>query len=321
VSTSTVIRITPQQTRHVDSLRQHPDQPRYEVRRDDAKIQEMADSIIEHGIIEPLVVTPDNFIIAGHRRRVASYVAREKTGNDSYLTVPVVVREVSADKAAELMLHENMQRESLSPLEEATAMRAIMRRRGCCVSDLARSISLPPLTVSQRLAILKCEPEVQQLYHQNDLPLGAAPFLSRVFDRDKQVLWAGQLARRSISLAKLKDLATAATVAPEAPRSAQERETAADVPAPKAAAAGRQNGGGPKTTQEVLGQLGERRESPTRAEAMAALGRALGKKISFVAIRSVVEAQCCACGMEGQAEVCRTCPFPRLILGMAGRAE
>src|SRR5437870_12703006 len=84
-----------QPTRNVHALRPHPENPREEVSKDDPKIQDLATSIIENGVIEPLVVTPDNYVIAGHRRRMASIVAAERTKNKDFLIVPVVVREVA----------------------------------------------------------------------------------------------------------------------------------------------------------------------------------------------------------------------------------
>lgn len=305
-----------QPTRHVHALRPHPDNPRDEVSRDDPKIVEMAASIRMHGVIEPLVVTPDNVVIAGHRRRVAAMLAGLEH-------VPVTIREVAPDAAVELMLTENMQRESLSPLEEARAIHALMGRRKLTVADASRQLALDPKVVSERLAILKCEPQVQALFGANELPLGAAPWLARILNADKQVNYAGLLARRQITIAKLKDVVGSDGVAPAPKPTQAARETAADIPSRRAAL----TPGGKKSApaKNAPDRLGGGPAPPTRAEAMAKLSRAINErrvtKITLHSVKALVEAQCCSCGMSGQEEVCRACPFPRLILGIVGRAD
>lgn len=302
-----------QPTRHIDSLRPHPDNPREDIDPKDPKIIEMADSIERHGIIEPLVITPDNMLIAGHRRRVASRVAATRSKRPDLLIVPVTVRKVEPGAALELMLQENMQRESLTPLEEARAMYGIMDRQKLCVADLARRIAVPAAIVSAHLAILKLEPEVQRLYAANELPLHASSLLARVEVATQQINYAGMLARRSITLPKLKEIVHAKLGKHAMPAKrfgngnasnfTPETETTATIPTPK------KKYGVPEV--HVI----------TRAEAEAALNRVISRRISVHTVRAVLESVCCACGMKGQAEVCNSCPLPRFVLGIAGRVE
>src|SRR5690349_20621208 len=86
-----------QPTRNVDALRPWPENPRDEIDPDDPAILDMADSIARHGILEPLIITPDNFVIAGHRRRAATRVAAKKYNRPDLMIVPVIVREVPAE--------------------------------------------------------------------------------------------------------------------------------------------------------------------------------------------------------------------------------
>lgn len=309
MSTAPAIFKTAQPTRHIDSLRPHPDNPREEIDPEDPTICEMADSIERHGIIEPLVITPDGTVIAGHRRRVAARVAAQRSGRADLMIVPVTLREIAPDAALELMLHENMQRQSLTPLEEARAMYSIMERKKLNLGDMARLISVPVATCSQRVAILKCEPAVQQLYAVNELPLNAAPFLAHVTG-EKQINYAGMLARRTITLAKLKDLVREDR--PDRVRGATQRatpegETTANIPKPRPP---RPEPGANDQSRMI-----------TRAAAEAALNKVLTKKISIHSFRAVLETVCCSCGMKGQSEVCMSCPLPRLVLGVAGRTE
>jgi len=318
-----------QPTRLLHSLRPHPDNPRGEVRKNNPKIIEMADSIIENGIIEPLVITPDGFVIAGHRRRVASFVAYEKTKDKKFLTVPVVIREVPEDKVLELMLHENMHRADLTLVEEARAMHRLMEQRKLTVAGLVRVVNMPVVQVSARLSILKLEPEVQALYAANEMPLSVAPLLSRVATREKQISYAGLIARHQITIAEFKkavekDLAeqpppSAPTLGEgieEVSKVAQKRDLGQPPSGQGRLVSGAKSGPhtGPRLASGDPGR-------PTRAEAVASVNKALGKKVSMIALRRVLEATCCSCGMSGQAEVCRTCPLPQFIMGLTGRAE
>ena len=305
-----------QPTRHIDALRPHPDNPRDEISPEDPKIIEMADSIERHGIIEPLVITPDGMLIAGHRRRVAARVAAKRSKRPDLMIVPVTIREIEAEAALELMLHENMQRQSLTPLEEARAMYSIMERKKLTLSDMARLVAVPIATCSSRIAILKCEPAVQQLYAANELPLQAAGFLADVDTAEKQINYAGMLARRAISMQQLKEI-----VREESFRRRTAAEKRGHTVAPADHKAGTQTAADTPKPRLGLGHVEKGPRVITRADAEAALNNVLSRKISGHAIRLVLETVCCACGMKGKSDVCTSCPLPRLIVGVAGRMD
>lgn len=302
-STPSIFKVA-QPTRHIDSLRPHPDNPRNEIDPDSVEIRYLADSIREHGIIEPLVITPDGILIAGHRRRVAARVA-------GVTVVPVTVRDIAPEDALELMLAENMQRQSLTPLEEARAFHAIMERRKLTVMGLARTLSLPAPTISGRLAIIKLEPEIQAMFDRDELPLSSAAVLARVPLRTRQLQLAGMLARKQITAPQLKDI-----VVEEQGKYAQStsRMSAGGEARPNA----RSDNGAKRQDSHV--HRGDRLE-PTRAEAVAALNRVVTRKISLHAISNLLETVCCSCGMAAKQEICRTCPLPRFVLGIVGRSD
>jgi ParB/RepB/Spo0J family partition protein len=322
-----------QPTRNAHALRPHPENPREDVSFNDPSIQSLATSIINSGVIEPLVVTPEGFVVAGHRRRMAAIAAAQRTGNKDFLNVPVVVRDVPPEQVVELMLAENMQRKSLTLLEEARALRSMLEQRGGTVIDLVRStaetLGLDMREVSQRLAILKCEPEVQLLFGRGELSPPAAPWLARVLVASKQVDYAGMLARRQITMEKLKEYATA-PVAPPPPVSKLEQERAADIPerAPARLPPTQAVRGARAAAKQIkdAAEAVQRGAPPTRKEAVEALQRSMyGKekktKITLFNFQRLVEDLCCSCGMAGHEDVCRTCPFPRLVLAVAGRAD
>lgn len=312
-------------TRHIDSLRDGPDNPRDKIDPDDPEILKLADSIERHGVIEPLVIKPNGELVAGHRRRVASRVAAKRTGRADLLIVPVVIREVEPGAELELMLAENMQRQSLSPLEEARGMWLLMDRKKLTLGDMARRVSVPVVQASSRLAILKLELPVQKLYGLNQLPLQAAPFLAHVANAEKQVSWAGMLARRVITVDKLKAMVRAlpkrGTVDGRTiPMSGGQNSlhTTADIPAPT-------SNHKPKSILKY-GKAGHTIEEgaprqTTRIAAEQILNKNLSGRISMTAFRAVVDSVCCACGMKAHQEVCINCPLPRLIMGVVGRIE
>ena len=309
-----------QAVRHIDALRPHPDNPRGEIFAEDPGIQQLADDIHQRGVLEPLLITPDNLLLAGHRRRVAARVAAKKYNRPELMTVPVTVRELRPNEhAVELMLAENMQRQSLNLLEEARAFKKVMDHRGLTVMDLARRLAVPAPTVSARLAILKLPAEVQLMYADDTLPIQAAGPLARVPDRERQIKYANMVARRQLSTAQLKEIAVRESAGrPSKSITRTEVETAPDT---GRRAIGTRRKKGEPTTAAVVGQLGRGQLDPTREEAVAALQRANGRSVKLFDVNAVLKTVCTACGMMDDPAVCRSCPLPRFVLGLVGRAD
>jgi hypothetical protein len=173
-----------------------------------------------------------------------------------------------------------------------------MERKKLTMLDMARLIAVPHATCSQRLAILKCEPRVQQLFGKNELPLNAASILARVDSAEKQVNYAGMLARRTMTVQQLKE---AINEDPHA-RRVHEKTAASTIPRPG------------KTHHESSAPV------ITRALAEEALLKIPAKKITMHTFRAALETVCCACGMKNQTEVCVNCPLPRLVMAVVGRS-
>lgn len=139
-------------------------------RFDAGQLQELAASIAEHGVLQPLTVRPvacGYEIIAGERRWRASQLA-------GLVTVPCIVRELSDEEAASLMLIENVNRADLSPMEEARAYNVRRVRFGWTVAQVARETGKNAEYVRRRLALLDLLPEVQQLVASGTLPVSHA---------------------------------------------------------------------------------------------------------------------------------------------------
>ncbi len=144
----------------------NPDQPRKEF--DPGALNELAQSIRQYGVLEPLVVTPRNgrdMIIAGERRFRASQIAELSE-------VPAKVIEADEKLVEELALIENVQRQDLNPIEEARAYEALKSRMS--VKEIAKKIGFPARRIEERLRLLNLAPEFQKMVVDGSLTLGCS---------------------------------------------------------------------------------------------------------------------------------------------------
>ncbi len=151
----------------VEKIRPNRRQPRK--RFDESSLRELADSIKEKGIIEPLVVREnggDFELIAGERRWRAARLAGLKE-------VPVVLLEASDEESLEYALIENIQREDLNPIEEAEAYRSLMGF-GLSQEEVAKKVGKDRATVANYLRLLKLPPEVRDELIQGSITMGHA---------------------------------------------------------------------------------------------------------------------------------------------------
>jgi ParB family transcriptional regulator, chromosome partitioning protein len=152
----------------VDRITPSPFQPRRTF--DEAKIEELAASIRNQGIIQPLVVRPkgDGFeLIAGERRWRAAMRADLKR-------VPVVLREASDHEALQLALVENLQREDLNAIEEASGYRRLQEEFHWSQEEMAEKVGKSRPTIANSLRLLALPAEVQQEVSAGNLPAGQA---------------------------------------------------------------------------------------------------------------------------------------------------
>jgi ParB family chromosome partitioning protein len=131
-------------SRPIAELRPNPFNPRGDV--DDAGLEELAESIRAQGVLQPLLVTPGGVVVAGHRRLAAARMA-------GLVEVPVVIRDLDRIQQQEIMLVENLQRQDLSPVEEARAYRQLLDA-GHTTAQLARRIGAPAARINARLVLL-----------------------------------------------------------------------------------------------------------------------------------------------------------------------
>jgi ParB family chromosome partitioning protein len=161
----------------IDRILPNSHQPRKNF--DDDALNELANSIREHGVVQPVVVRPleDGFfqLIAGERRWRASQRA-------GLSRVPAVVREAGEHDALELALIENLQREDLNPMEEAQAYERLISDFGMTQEEVARRVGKNRATIANMLRLLRLPPEVQQWLRENRLTTGHAKALLSLSD-------------------------------------------------------------------------------------------------------------------------------------------
>ena len=147
----------------------NPGQPRHDF--DEEELQALADSIVEHGIIQPLTVRELSNgyyqIIAGERRWRAARLAKLQE-------VPVVIIEADDKKAMELALIENLQRQDLNPVEEALGYRSLMEDHGLTQDDAAKRVGKSRPAVANALRLLNLSPEVLEKVRDGSLSAGHA---------------------------------------------------------------------------------------------------------------------------------------------------
>ena len=184
-------------------------QPR--TRMDETALQELADSIREHGLLQPIVVraiADDRFeIIAGERRFRAAALAQLHQ-------VPVIVKEVSDENALAIALIENIQREDLNPLEEASAIRRLLEEFSYTHEQAAQAIGRSRSATSNLLRLLNLADPVQTMLLAGDIEMGHARCLLSL-DRAQQILIAHQIVQRRLSVRESEKLVNQTVAAAE----------------------------------------------------------------------------------------------------------
>jgi ParB family chromosome partitioning protein len=177
---------------------------RYQPRKsfDDEKIDELAQSIRENGVIQPVVVRGegDKFeLIIGERR----FRAAERAG---LREIPAVVKEYSEDKLLELALIENLQREDLNPVEEAFAYRTMLEREKITQEDLSKRIGKSRSYIANMIRLLDLPEEIRDNVSRGTISVGQAKALLQIPDRVELSRMAKRLLNEKITVRDLEKI-------------------------------------------------------------------------------------------------------------------
>ena len=183
----------------LNELRPNPYQPR-KVFKDEA-LGELADSIKEHGVFQPIIVKKSikgYEIIAGERRVRASKMA-------GLTKIPAIIRNLNDEQMMEIALLENLQRENLSSIEEAEAYKTMIDRLGLTQDELANKVGKSRSYITNILGLLRLPSEVQKMIANNEISMGHARVLSKLEDDDKIIEMAHQIVENKTTVRELEE--------------------------------------------------------------------------------------------------------------------
>lgn len=184
----------------LNEIRPNPFQPRRMF--DQEKIDELAQSIKEYGIFQPIIIkkmSSGYIIVSGERRfRAANQIGLK--------TIPSIVRQYEEAKVAEIALAENLQRENLTPIEEAEAYRNMMKHLDITQNDLAKKIGKSRSHVTNMLGLLNLPDETQMYLLKQQISMGHARALSKLKDAELINKLAQTIIKKQLSVRQVEDL-------------------------------------------------------------------------------------------------------------------
>lgn len=158
----------------LDTIRIAPDPGNTRKYADPDKLRELAASIKQHGVIQPITVRPEAdgyVVVCGHRRYHATQIA-------GLTQIPAIIRNLTPDEVLEVQVLENLQREDISPIDEAHAFESLLKKES--IDWLASRIGKSKRYVHDRLRLATLVPSAQQLVNDGVLPIGHATLLSKL---------------------------------------------------------------------------------------------------------------------------------------------
>ena len=183
---------------------------------DDESLEELAESIRQHGVLQPILVRPQIFggyqIVAGERRYRASRLA-------GLTEIPAIIRELSDSETMQIALIENLQRSDLSPLEEAAGYRSLIDDFGMSQEDVARTVGKSRPAVANMLRLLSLPDDIKPMLEEGQISAGHARALLSIEDEKAMTAAAQKIADEKMSVREAEQLV---------------KKLSADKPAPKA---------------------------------------------------------------------------------------
>jgi ParB family transcriptional regulator, chromosome partitioning protein len=214
---------------HIERIEPNPEQPRMVFEQ--AALDELAASIREHGVLQPILVRPlgpnTYQIVAGERRWRASKQA-------GLATIPALIEDIDDDTALEIAIIENLQREDLTPLDEAAMFDRMIHQHGYSIRKLADKLGKDKGYLENRLRLADAPPEIRELVSLRKDSLSHAYELMKVEDPKKRQRLAAQVARGELTLIKLRDKIEGRRARPSAPVDATEADAAFAAEEPEA---------------------------------------------------------------------------------------
>ena len=206
-------------TLNINEIIPNKDQPRKTF--DEEALQELADSIRQHGVLQPLLVRPlptgAYQLVAGERRWRASRIAELKE-------VPVIIKELSDNEAMEIAIIENLQREDLNPIEEAEGLQALIDKCGYTQEEVAVSVGKSRPAITNSLRLLKLPQEVRDMAKDGVISAGHARALLAFDNQPMMIECAKQIVPKKLTVRDVEKMAKRPARASE-PKRTQRRDS------------------------------------------------------------------------------------------------
>ena len=171
---------------------------------DEEKINILSDSIKAYGVLQPIVVKPDDFgkymIIAGERRYRASKIANKKS-------IPAVIKDLPIRDIMEIALIENLQREDLNPIEEALAYKSLIDNHNVTQEEISEAVGKSRPHITNTIRLLNLSEEVISMIECGEITAGHGKALLRITDKEKQLDIARRVVEEGLSVRATESLA------------------------------------------------------------------------------------------------------------------
>ena len=184
----------------VSELRPNPYQPRKVF--DEEKLQELADSIKEHGVFQPIIVKKSikgYEIIAGERRFRASKLAGKET-------IPAIIRDFSDEAMMEIALLENLQRENLNAIEEANAYKKLLQTLRLTQEELANRLGKSRSHITNMLGLLELPMQVKEMIDEEKISMSHARVLSKIKDEEEIIKLANKIVDEGLNVRDIESI-------------------------------------------------------------------------------------------------------------------
>ena len=185
----------------LDELRPNPYQPRKIF--DEEKLQELASSIEEHGVFQPIIVKKSTIkgyeILAGERRVRASKMA-------GLTKIPAIIRNFSDNEMMEIALLENLQRENLNAIEEANAYKNLLTTMGVTQEELATKLGKSRSHITNMIGLLNLPEEVKDLIIEEKISMSHARVLSKLENKEEIISLANRIINENLNVRDIEEL-------------------------------------------------------------------------------------------------------------------
>ena len=190
----------------LDELRPNPYQPRKKF--DEEKIRELADSIKEHGVFQPIIVKKSikgYEIIAGERRYRASKLAGKEK-------VPAIIRNFTDEQMMEIALLENLQRENLSAIEEANAYRLMIENLKLTQDELSKKVGKSRSHITNIIGLLRLPAQIQNMIINQEITMSHARVISKLESEEEMIKLAQKIISENLPVHEVERISTSEEV-------------------------------------------------------------------------------------------------------------